>query len=108
MARRTSELRVRTTREERDRWHALAAAAGLTLSELVRRSLDRVRTWTAGRADLERERNIQLARIGNNVNQLARWAHTHKGAADTVLIVARLSKVAEQLRAIRDEREPPC
>ncbi len=30
----------------------------------------------------ERERTRQVARIGNNLNQLARWANTHKTAAE--------------------------
>ena len=49
----------------------------LTLSDLVRRSLGRVRTWTVPHADVERERTRELARVGNNLHQIARWANMH-------------------------------
>ncbi len=42
----------------------------------------RVHTWTVAHADVERERTQQVARIGNNLNQIARWANTHKGAIE--------------------------
>ena len=53
--RRTTWLQIRCTAAERASWQAKATAAGVPLSQLVRRALDRVRTWTAKRADLERE-----------------------------------------------------
>ena len=51
-------------------WHAKARSAGLTLSDLLRRSIGRVRTWTVAHAEVERERTRELARLGNNLNRL--------------------------------------
>ena len=51
-------------------WHAKARSAGLTLSDLVRRSIGRVRIWTVAHAEVERERTRELARLGNNLNRL--------------------------------------
>ena len=62
-----------TPAAERAAWHAKARSAGLTLSDLVRRSIGRVRTWTVAHAEVERERTRELARVGNNLNQIARW-----------------------------------
>ena len=45
-------VKVRASRTERAEWHAKAAGAGLSLSDLVRRSMGRVRTWTAAHAAL--------------------------------------------------------
>ena len=67
-------VKVRATEAERAEWHAKARSAGLTLSDLVRRSIGRVRTWTVAHAEVERERTRELARLGNNLNQIARWA----------------------------------
>ena len=50
----------------------VARAAGVSLSELLRRAMARTRTWTVAAAAVERERTWELARIGNNLNQLAR------------------------------------
>ena len=72
---------------ERAEWHAKARSAGLTLSDLVRRSVGRVRTWTVAHADVERERTRELARLGNNLNQIARWANTHKGAPEKLAVL---------------------
>ncbi len=50
----------------------------------------RTRTWTAQAQAIERERTRQVVRIGNNLNQLARWANTHKTAAEAVTVIAHL------------------
>ena len=44
----------------------------------MRRSVGRVRPWTVAHAEVERERTRELARIGANLNQIARWANTSK------------------------------
>ena len=64
-------VKIRASEAERAEWHAKARSAGLTLSDLVRRSVGRVRTWTVPHAEVERERTRELARIGNNLNQIA-------------------------------------
>ena len=42
------------------------------------------------RSELERERTRELARIGSNLNQIARWANTHKENAEAVEVIAHL------------------
>ena len=75
-------------------------AASVPLSALIRRAMARTRTWTAPAAEVERERNRQVSRIGNNLNQIARWASTHKGAAEAVEIVARLVAIERALLTV--------
>ena len=55
----------------------------MPLSDLLRQTMARTRTWTAASAEVERERTRQIARVGNNLNQIARWANTHASAIDT-------------------------
>ena len=55
-------------------WQAKAAAAGVSLSALLRQAMARTQTWTAPAREVERERTRQIARIGSNLNQIARWA----------------------------------
>ena len=85
---------------ERAEWRAKARSAGLTLSDLVRRSVGRARTWTVAHAEVERERTRELARIGNNLNQLARWANTHKTATEAVTVTAHLVSFERSLLAV--------
>ena len=73
-------VKIRASEAERAEWHGKARSVGLSLSDLVRRSVGRVRTWTVAHAELERKRTRELARIGSNLNQIARWANIHKEA----------------------------
>ena len=75
--RRTVLVAVRVSPTESADWRAKAKAAGVPLSALIRRAMARTRTWTAPAAEVERERTRQVSRIGNNLNQIARWANMH-------------------------------
>ncbi len=93
-------VKVRASEAERAEWHAKARAAGLTLSDLVRRSVGRTRTWTMAHAEVERERIRQVARVGNNLNQIARWANTHRGAIEAVEVIGHLVAIRRALAAL--------
>ena len=56
--------------------------------------------WSVAHADVERERTQQVARIGNNLNQIARWANTHKGAVEAVEVIAHLIAIERGLAAL--------
>ena len=88
--RRTAVVRARVLPAEHAAWQAKAAAAGVSPSDLLRQAMARTRTWTARAVAVERERTRQVARIGNNLNQSARWANTHAETAEAVEVIARL------------------
>ena len=98
--RRTVRVHIRLSPAESAAWRAKAAAAGVPLSVLLRRAMARTRPWTPVAADIERERTRQVARIGNNLNQLARWANTHTSAAKAVTVIANLVAFERSLRAV--------
>ena len=83
-------VKVRVTEPELADFRARAAEADMTVSDLVRFRLCNFRLRQTA-ADHERVR--QLARIGSNLNQLARWANTHKSAAHTVKVVLWLNRL---------------
>ena len=95
-------VKIRASEALRAEWHAKARSSGLTLSDLVRRSVGRARTWTVAHAAVERERTRELARIGANLNQIARWANTHKGAAEAVEVIVHLVPIERALTALAD------
>ena len=72
--RRPAIAHARVSAAELAAWQAKAAAAGVSLSELLRQAMARTQTWTAPAREVERERTRQIARIGSNLNQIARWA----------------------------------
>ena len=83
-------------------WQAKAAAAGVSLSELLRQAMARTQTWTAPAREVERARTRQIARIGSNLNQIARWAHTHVGEDLAVVeVLAHLVAIERDLAALR-------
>lgn len=92
------KIEIRCSEKDRAEWKQKAEAAGLTLSDLVRQSLARVRTWTAKDRQIARDRVLQLARIGNNLNQIARWANTHKSAADAAEVIGVLIGIERLLQ----------
>ena len=87
-------------------WRTKAAAAGVPLSAMIRRAMARTRTWPARAAEVERERTREVARIGNNLNQVARWANTHKAAAEAVEVIARLVAIERALAALARFESP--
>ena len=99
-------VKVRASESERAEWHAKARSAGLTLSDLVRRAVGRTHTWTVAHAEVERERTQQVARVGNNLNQIARWVNTHKAAIEAVEVIVHLIAVERALRALAPVESP--
>ena len=94
-------IKVRASSAERSRWQDLAAARGVSLSELIRSRLDGTRLRSRREPppvapDLLRE----LARIGNNLNQLARAANRREPVTATALL-ARLIEIDRELGILR-------
>ena len=98
--RRTVRVHVRVSPAELAAWRAKAAAVGVPLSDLLRQAMARTRTWTAPALAVERERSRQIGRIGNNLNQLARWANTHASAVEAVTVIANLVAFERSLLAL--------
>ena len=94
-------IKVRTSSVERARWQELAAARCVSLSDLIRARLDGTRLRSRREAppvapDLLRE----LARIGNNLNQLARAANRREPVTATAFL-ARLIEIDRELARLR-------
>lgn len=104
---RTAIAHCRLTEPELCEWREKAARAGVSLSELMRASMSRTRTWTAPALSAVRERTRELARMGSNLNQIARWANTHKGAADAAEVIAHLVAIEQALASLRRLESPP-
>ena len=107
-------VQARVSPAEFSAWTAKAAAAGVTSSALLREAMSRTGVWTPLADDVEREhvrevereRTREIARIGNNINQVGRWANTHKSALDAVEVVAHLAAIERALRDLTPSRRP--
>lgn len=101
-------IEIRTTPEEKQHWQAVAENKGVTLSELVRfalggQRLRKRRDPPKIDPDLLRE----LARIGNNLNQIARAAN-RRDPVPAAAILMRLIEIDRELSALRTAHERPA
>lgn len=97
---RTARIELRCAPEERSEWEALARRAGCSLSSYIRRSLGKSLPSASADPVLIR----QLAGIGNNLNQLTRWANIHKQGLESSLVLDVLLRVQEELAVLRRDR----
>ena len=95
-------LKIRVSPEERDAVKATADDAGLTVSDYIRMRLARQRVRQTA---AERDTLTHLARIGSNINQIARWANTHANQIEALEIIMRLEALQSDIRGIT---ETPC
>ena len=100
--RRSAWIKMRVTPDEKKLIESKASAQGQTVTDFLRqRALDyRLRI-----SPLEKERIRQLARIGSNMNQIARWANTYKKRAEAVEVITRLILLE---RKLHEEENEPC
>ena len=93
---RSAWIKLRVTPAEKEAIAAKAAAQGQTVTDFIRqRALD----YRLRQTPLEKERVRQLARIGANLNQLARWANIHKSRAEALDVLTALVSLENVVRA---------
>lgn len=85
-------LKMRVSDAELADFRARACEAGMTVSDLIRLRLMGYRIRQTG---TEKNRLRHLARIGSNVNQLARWANSRKAAAPALEVALWLGRLVD-------------
>jgi hypothetical protein len=104
---RTNTVAVRLTDDEKLDWDLKAHAAGLSISQLVRQAMERVRITNVGDRAIQIERTRQISKIGNNLNQIARWVNRYKTTANTVEVVTHLIAIEIALMALSEIKPKP-
>ena len=100
--RRSTWIKIRVTPDEKRLIESKASAQEQTVTDFLRqRALD----YRLRQSPLEKERIRQLARIGSNMNQIARWANTYKKRAEAVEVITRLILLERELH---EEENEPC
>jgi len=95
-------LKVRLSESERDRLAVIARSADKTIADLIRSDSGRL---TVRDVRTERERIAMLNRINANLNMIARWVNTHRGAADTVQVLVELAAVERAVRELVERHD---
>ena len=100
--RRSAWIKMRVTPDEKKLIESKASAQGQTVTDFLRqRALD----YRLRQSPLEKERIRQLARIGANMNQIARWANMYKKRAEAVEVITQLIVLERELHS---EENEPC
>ena len=108
-------VQARVSPEDLATWRSKAASAGISSSALLRQAMAHTGVWTPTSDDVERkrareverERTREIARLGNNLNQIARWANTHAETAEAGEVIAHLvaiERAIARLARFSDER----
>ena len=98
-------LKLRVSPEEKKAIAAKAEAQGQTVTDFLRqRALD----YRLRQTPWEKERVRQLARIGVNLNQLARWANVHKSRAEALDMRIALASLEREAQSLPKREEDPC
>ena len=97
---RSAWIKMRVTPDEKKLIESKASAQGQTVTDFLRqRALD----YRLRQSPLEKERIRQLARIGANMNQIARWANIYKKRAEAVEVITRLIMLERELHEVENE-----
>lgn len=107
MKKRGAVINLRLSPDEKADWQSRADVAEMTLTDFIRskvegaETVDRVpkKRRTGRKADPLLLANI--GRVGSNLNQLARWANTHKDAAEAAEIMLALIAIEQHLLSYR-------
>ena len=97
---RTNTISIRLTDSEKLDWELKAHAAGLTISQLAREAMNRVKVMNVSDRAIQIQRTYQIAKIGNNLNQIARWANTYTNTIEAVEVITYLIAIEKALLAL--------
>ena len=92
-------IKVRVTESEKTVINEKAKAAGITVAQLIRESLCRVKTWTIKNKKTEKKRIREINRIGQNLNQIARWCNQYKSAGDAAQVLSYLVAIEKEINS---------
>jgi hypothetical protein len=95
----TKWIKVRVSELERAEIESKAVAAGRSIADLIRLSLTKAKTPSIANLTLERQKIREISRIGQNLNQIARFCNMHKSNADTVQILSALVSIEKKLNS---------
>lgn len=102
VSRASPKFGVRMPPETRALLNRKAKAAGLSESALIRTLIEGAPIVSAAEQTARQQTNAQLARIGNNLNQLARHANSWRGNADAAFLAAEVAAIRVELHKVSD------
>jgi len=112
VVRRDKWIHVKVSESERAEWQRLALAKSVSVADLVRQSVGGAALSNRQAPERRPARRVdpelirELGRLGNNLNQVGRWANTYKSDADAAQVLAALIALEREFAAIRADHSP--
>lgn len=95
-----AKLQIRIDDDIKENWLLKAKEQGTTLTELIITAVDGTKVKRRKRVNVDPALIRQLARLGNNLNQIAKWANRYKADANALAIIAELINIDREIAGI--------
>ena len=105
-------VHVKMSESERAEWQRLARVQDVSVADLVRQSVGGAALSNRQAPERRPVKRVdpelirELGRIGNNLNQVGRWANTYKTDADAAQVLGALIALERELVTIRTDHSP--
>ena len=93
-------IKLRVSENEYDAIMNKITEAETTISDFIRY---RILNYRLRKTTAERDKVRHIARIGANVNQIARWVNVNKRRAETIEVILHLDAISEQLKRLAED-----
>jgi hypothetical protein len=95
-----ARLEIKISDDDKKELLLKARSLDISMSELLRQGAKRANSFSLENRKLAIEKNRELNRIGNNLNQIARWVNSNKSKAETVSVIAHLISIQELIEEL--------
>jgi len=95
-----AKIQIRIDDDTKAKWLLKAKEQGTTLTELIVTAVDGTKFSRRKRLNVDPALIRELARLGNNLNQIARWANRYKTDADALAVIAELINIDREIARI--------
>lgn len=95
-----AKLQIRIDDGVKEQWLLKAKEQGTTLTELIVTAVDGTKFSRRKRINVDPALIRELAKLGNNLNQIARWANRYKAGANVTAVIAELINIDREIARI--------
>lgn len=96
-----TKIQLRLSNNKRAEWKQKAANLNMTMTDFIIAAVDKIEMKPRKRSHVDPLFLQEIARIGNNINQIARYANSLRELADATKILSVLIAIENDLAAIR-------
>lgn len=100
-----AKLQIRIDDGTKEKWLLKAQEQGTTLTDLIVMAVNGTKVTRRKRINVDPALIRQLAQIGNNLNQIAKWANQHKQGVDAMNVITVLIDIDREITALRQSAE---